>query len=107
MPTATATRAAPIGSGVLHNALEDARDRAQLQAFCLAIHCAPADASSDGIHGDMLRVFDLMRARGYQVSEPKRPQTQLRKSVTTWLVNVTLPAGGPSFVLGFCTPNTS
>jgi hypothetical protein len=110
MSTATATRparTAPIGSGPLHNALEDARDRAKLEAFCLAIGCAPADASSDGVHVDMLRVFDLMRRRGYSVSEPIRPQAQQRKDVTTWLANVTLPAGGPSLVLGFSTPNTS
>lgn len=107
---ATATRparTAPIGSGHLHNALEDARDRTKLHAFCAAIGCGPADASSDGVRVDMLRVFETMRRRGYTVSQPTRPQAQLRKDVTTWLVNVTLPAGGPSFVLGFSTPNTS
>jgi hypothetical protein len=107
---ATATRparTAPIGSGHLHNVLEDARDRAQLQAFCAGVGCALDDASSDGIHVDMPMVLDLMRRRGYTVSEPTRPQTQLRKSVTTWLASITLPAGGPSLVLGFSTPNTS
>ena len=110
MTTATATRparTAPIGSGHLHGALEDARDRAKLQAFCHAIGCTAADASSDGVRVDMLRVFEVMRRRGYSVSEPTRPQAQRLKGATTWLSNVTLPAGGPSFVLGFCTPNTS
>jgi hypothetical protein len=110
MPTATATRparTAPIGSGHLHNVLEDARDRAQLAAFCAGVGCTLADASSDGVHVDMLRVFEVMRRRGYSVSQPTRPQAQQHTNVTTWLASVTLPAGGPSFVLGFSTPNTS
>ena len=111
MPSAaTATRAAPIGTGPLHCALEDARDRAYLQELCRAVGCIPADVSSDGIRIDMLRVFDLMRQRGYLVSDPTRPQAQpraQRKHRTTWLVNVTLPASGASFVWAFEVPNTS
>ena len=103
----TATRAKPIGTGHLHNALEDARDLATLQAFCRAIHCTPADISSDGIRVDMLHIFDFMRQRGYGVSVPVQPQAQMRKGATTWLVAITLPHGGPSATLGFYVPNTS
>lgn len=110
MNAATTTRparAAPIGTGHLHSTLEDARDRTRLQAFCAAVDCAPTTVSVDGVHADWPRVFDLMRQRGYTVTEPTRPQTQMRKDVTTWLTTITLPNGGPSCVLGFCTPNTS
>lgn len=107
MSAATATRAAPIGTGPLHCALEDARDRAYLQDLWRAVACERADVSSDGIRIDMLRVFDLMRQRGYLVSEPRRPQLQRRQGRSTWLVDVTLPAGGASFVWAFETPNTS
>ena len=110
MTTATATRparAAPIGTGQLHTTLEDARDRARLQAFCAAVSCTPADASLDGIHVDWPRLFETMRQRGYTVTEPRRPQAQPRRDVTTWLATITLPDNGPRCVLGFCTPNTS
>jgi hypothetical protein len=104
---ATATRAAPIGTGALHCALEESRDRGHLQDLCRAVSCIAADVSSDGIRIDMLRVFELMRERGYQVSEPRRPTTQRRPGRTTWLVDVTLPAAGASFVWAFDVPNTS
>lgn len=108
MPTAaTARRATPIGAGILHNALEDARDRSNLQALCHAVVCTAPEVSADGIHTDMLRLFDLMRQRGYIVGEPRRPQTQRRQHVATWLVNVTLPAGGASFTWAYDAPNTS
>lgn len=107
MSAATAIRAAPIGAGHLHNALEDARDLAILQSFCGAINCAPADISLDGIRVDMLHIFDFMRQRGYAVGAPTRPQAQRSRSATTWLVAITLPQQGPSFTLGFQVPNTS
>ena len=107
MSTATTTRAKPIGTGHLHNALEDARDLATLQVFCRAIHCTPADISSDGIHVDMLHIFDFMRVRGYGVGAPTRPQAQMCKGATTWLVAITLPGNGPSVTLGFYVPNIS
>lgn len=108
MPSAaTATRAPRIGAGPAHCALEDARDLANLNALCRAVACKSADVSSDGIRIDMLRVFDTMRQRGYLVSDPRRPQLQRRHGRTTWLVDVTLPADGPSFTWAFETPNTS
>lgn len=110
MPT-TATRpkpaAAPIGTGHLHKALEDSRDHARLDDFCSSMRCSPADVSADGIHLDILRVLDLMRARGYQVGAPIKPQQQPRRELTTWLVDVTLPNHGPSLRLGLVTPNAS
>lgn len=109
MTTATATgprrATAPIGTGHLHKALEDSRDHAQLDAFCAAVGCMPSEASADGVHLDILHVFDLMRARGYKVSAPVKPQQQLRPGFTTWLVDATLPNNGPSLRLGFVTLN--
>lgn len=111
MPT-TATRAparahtTPPGTGVLHHALEDARDLGRLNDFCSAHVCTSAQVSTDGKRLDMLKVFALMRTRGYQVSQPVKPQQQLRKGYTTWTVDVTVPAGA-AVSLAFSTPNTS
>lgn len=110
MPTtATKTRraVAPIGTGHLHKALEDSRDHAELDAFCAVVGCTAADVSSDGIHLDILHVFDLMRSRGYKVSAPVKPQQQLRPGFTTQLVDVTLPNNGPILRLAFATSNAS
>lgn len=104
---ARGAHAAPLGTGHLHRALEDARDLANLQSFCRALTCAAADVSSDGIHLDVLRVLDVMRQRGYGVGRPAPAPCQVRKGRTIWHVSVTLPAGGPSLTLGFYTPNTS
>lgn len=106
----TATRprhVAPIGTGHLHKALEDSRDHAELDAFCAAVGCTAAEVSSDGIHLDILHVFDAMRSRGYKVSAPVKPQQQLRPGFTTQLVDVTLPNNGPSLRLAFATANHS
>lgn len=91
---------------MLHQALEDARDLATLQAFCSAHACTSKDVSGDDKRLDMLRVFDLMRSRGYGVSKPVRPQAQPRKGYTVWVVEVSLP-DGPTAQLAFYTPNTS
>lgn len=107
--TATRSRSsvAPIGTGHLHKALEDSRDHAKLDEFCAAVGCTPAEASSDGVHLDILHVFDLMRSRGYKVSAPIKPTHQPRPGLTTWLVDATLPNNGPSLRLGFVTANQS
>jgi hypothetical protein len=114
MTAATAARApnarartTPPGTGHLHQALEDARDRDTLHRFCSANVCTPAEVSSDGKRLDVLRVFDLMRSRGYAVSPPVRNQHQAKKGFTAWLVDVTLPGPGPSLKLGFYTPNSN
>jgi hypothetical protein len=108
--TTTATRpryATPIGTGHLHKALEDSRDHAELDAFCAAVGCTTADVSSDGVHLDILHVFDLMRARGYKLSAPIKPTHQPRPGLTTWLVDTTLPNNGPSLRLAFVTRDHS
>lgn len=97
--------AAPIGTGYLHKALEDSRDHAQLDALCAAVGCTAAEASSDGVHLDILHVFDLMRSRGYKVGALIKPQQQPRPGFTTWLIDATLPNNGPSVRLGFVTAN--
>lgn len=116
MTTATATRQAaghrnhttPIGTGELHQALEASRDLRALRDFCSAYVCTPDEVSSDGGKSlNVLRVLDLMRSRGYGVSDPTRPQQQPRhrQGMTAWLVDVTLPSG-PKFQMGFYTPST-
>ncbi len=111
MPT-TAVRAAaraqttPPGTGALHHALEDARDLGRLNAFCSAHVCTVDQVSADGKRLDMLKVFGLMRTRGYQVSQPSKPQQQLHKAHTTWTVDITVPTGA-AVSLAFSTPNTS
>lgn len=100
-------RAAPIGTGQLHKALEDSRDHARLDDFCATMGCSAADVSADGIHLDILRVLDLMRARGYAVSAPIKPPHQPRRDLTTWLLDVTLPNNGPCLRLAFLTPNVT
>jgi hypothetical protein len=110
MPT-TATRpkkaAAPIGTGQLHQALVVQRDLSKLQDFCAAVRCTHAEASSDNVHLDILRVLDLMRQRGYQASAPIKASHQPRRDLTTWLVEVALPNNGPSLRLGLVTLNSS
>jgi hypothetical protein len=98
----------PIGTGELHQALEASRDLRALRDFCSAYVCTPDEVSSDGGKSlNVLRVLDLMRRRGYGVSDPTRPQHQPkhRQGLTTWLVDVTLPTGA-RFQMGFYTPST-
>ncbi|XYJ11791.1 hypothetical protein ACSUZJ_07320 [Telluria sp. B2] len=106
--TTTATRyaksaAAPLGTGELHRALDSASKAAALQAFCRNTGTRPDEVSANGTDLDILRVFDAMRARGYQVSEPQRPQHQPRKGFTAWWVHIRMP--GAEFALGFYTVN--
>jgi len=96
-------QAARLGTGHLHDALEGARDLAALNAFCATQACAPAEVSVDGRRLDMLRIFDLMRARGYDVADPVRPQHQPRKGFTGWIVHVRMP--GAELDLAFYTPD--
>lgn len=108
MTAATAARsgkptASPLGTGALHQALEASTKSAALAAFCRNTGTQPGEVSADGISLDILRVFDAMRARGYQVSEPQRPQHQPKKGLTAWWVHVGMP--GAEFALGFYTTN--
>lgn len=91
----------PLGTGDLHRALEASAKSAALEAFCRSTGTRPDEVSADGASLDILRVFDAMRARGYQVSEPERPQQQPKKGFTAWLVHVHKP--GVEFRLGFYT----
>lgn len=94
-----------LGTGHLHDALECARDLAALNAFCATHRCQPADVSVDGRRLDLSLIFSLMRARGYQVSEPQRPQHQPRKGFTAWWVHVR--TAGAEFALGYYVPETA
>ena len=98
MPT-TATRkpakasATLPSSQTLHDTLVSANDAAALARFARNTGCSTAEVSGPDGRLGILQVFDAMRRRGYQVSEPKRPQAQPRPGFTAWLVTVTLPKG--------------
>lgn len=91
----------PLGAGDLHQALEDASQLAVLNSFCSAVKCSPAEVSTDGVHVELPRVFDLMRARGIEVAEPVRAPMQPKPGFTGWLVHVRMP--GAEFDIGFYT----
>ena len=59
--------------------------------------------TQDGTQLDTFKFLDAMRARGYQVSEPRIPQAQTRPGHTAWKVDITVPAG-VSLQLVFFTP---
>lgn len=96
-------RTATPGTGELSQALEEARDRETLRSFCSAHVCTPAEVSNDGKRLDMPRVLQLMRARGYDVSTPIKPQHQpkARQGLTAWIVHIRLPRA--EFDIGFYT----
>jgi len=89
----------------------------ELQAALKAAHLAAAvsrvaDATGmdrteittpDGTRLDTFKFLDAMRARGYQVSEPRIPQTQTKAGHTAWKVDITVPAGA-SLQMVFFTP---
>lgn len=105
MSVATPSRArpasAPLGTGALHQALEASSAAGALQSFCQNTGMRPDEVSADGVHLDVLRVFDALRSRGYQVGQPQRPQHQPRKGFTAWWVHVR--KSGAEFALGFYT----
>jgi len=98
------TRTTPLGTGELHQALENARDQGELARFCSAHVCTPTDVSEDGVRLHLPRVLHLMRSRGYHVCNPIPPQHQPKKGFTAWLVHIRTP-GGIEFDMGFYTPN--
>lgn len=91
------------GTGELSQALEEARDRETLSRFCSAHVCTPSEVSNGGNRLDMPRVLQLMRARGYDVSSPTKPQHQpkARQGLTAWIVHIRLPRA--EFDIGFYT----
>jgi hypothetical protein len=107
----TSATHARIGTGDLHKALEESKERARLAKererltrFCEHTGCAVDQVSVDGIHLDMPRTLDTMRSRGYTVGDPQRPKIQRHPGFTTWWVSIEIPAG-PALALSFFTPN--
>jgi len=108
-------RTTQLGTGELHQVLEDARDRAALAQFCSAHVCTSQDVSEDGRRLHMPRVLQLMRDRGYQVSEPAKSQLQpkAKQGFTAWLVHIRTPRitvqcaelAAVEFDIGFYTSN--
>lgn len=105
-PAAHPPRTTPIGTGDLHRALEDARDLAQLHAFCCAHVCTTGQVSADGKRLNMLMVFDLMRLHGYAITQPAKAPRQPRRNSTMWTVTVTLP-NKTTVQLAFATPDAA
>lgn len=93
----------PIGTGELHQALETERDRHQLVEFCSAHVCTPDQVSTDGKRLHLPHVLQLMRDRGYQVSEPARAPHQPKRGLTAWLVHIRITRA--EFDIGFYTPD--
>lgn len=78
----------------LSKALAAAATLARLQHLATSIRCAPADLSSDGGRSiDILRVLDVMRARGYHIDPPVIAKTQPQPQHTVWLLDVVVPSG--------------
>lgn len=96
----------PPGTGELHQALEDASDATRLHAFCELVECSAEQASADGKRLSLLRVLDLMRGRGYGVTEPAKAPHQPRRNFTTWIVVVTFQ-NKTTVQLAFATPDAS
>ncbi|WP_208279301.1 hypothetical protein [Massilia oculi] len=101
MIAATAPRAA-VGTGELSQALHEANDRDALNRFCSAHVCTPADVSEDGVHMHLPSVLQLMRSRGYQVSEPTRSPHQPKRGLVAWIVRIQIKH--VRFDLAFYTP---
>jgi len=96
-------RTTPLGTGELHQALEEARDRATLANFCSAHVCTPTDVSEDGVRLHLPRVLQLMRNRGYQVADPIRASHQPKRGFTAWIVHIQISRA--EFDIGFYTPD--
>ena len=78
----------------LSQALAAAAALARLQHLATSIRCTPADLSSDGGRSiDILRVLDVMRARGYRIDAPAMAAAQPRPQHTIWLIKIILPSG--------------
>jgi len=101
-PLKARTRAVP-GTGELHQALEDARDRDALTRFCSAHVCTPGEVSDDGKRLHLPQVLELMRSRGYVVSDPVRASHQPKRGFTAWVVHIRITRA--EFDLGFYTPD--
>jgi hypothetical protein len=98
-----AAHEAPLGTGELHQALTDSRDHAALTEFCSAHVCTPEEVSADGKRLHLPHVLQLMRKRGYQVSEPARSthQPKAKQGLTAWLVHIR--TARVEFDIGFYT----
>ena len=97
-PATTAHSSAPHHNP-LSQALAASNAAARLAAFVRATGCNPLDVSSDqGKSLNWLSVLDVMRRRGYTVGEPVRPQAQLRRGHTAWLVTIGIRAAGVTLV---------
>ena len=101
-PTSRARTTLPR-TGELSRALEDARDRDTLHKFCSAHVCTADQVSEDGNRLHLPRVLQLMRSRGYQVSDPVRAPHQPKRGFTAWLVHIRVTRA--EFELGFYTPD--
>ena len=78
----------------LSQALAASAALARLQHLAKSVRCAPTDLSSDGGRSiDMLRLLDVMRARGYHIDPPVMATAQPNPQHTVWLIDVVVPTG--------------
>lgn len=84
-----AARQPPSDNSPLSQVLAASSATAKLSSFCQFTGCDPLDLSADdGKSLDLLRVLEAMRKRGYEVTTPVKPQAQLTRGHTTWLVTI-------------------
>lgn len=97
----------PAGTGGLGQALHEACNRDALNRFCSAHVCTSAEVSEDGTHLHLPSVLQLMRARGYEVSAPIKPQHQpkARQGLTAWIVHIRIRH--VEFDLAFYAPSAA
>ena len=90
MKTLPATRSPATDRTRLSDALAASSGAAaRLRDFARSTGCDPLDLSIDaGKSLDLGSVLDMMRQRGYQVSDPVRPQAQPRRGATAWPITI-------------------
>lgn len=96
-------RTTVLGTDELNRALENARDKDSLQKFCSAHACTSEQVSENGTRLYLPHVLQLMRSRGYQVSDPVRAPHQPKRGFTAWIVHIRVTRA--EFDLGFYTPD--
>lgn len=78
----------------LSQALAASAALARLQHLAKSVRCDPTDLSSDGgLSIDMLRLLEVMRARGYRIDPPVMATAQPSPLHTIWLINIVVPTG--------------
>lgn len=74
----------------LHAVLEAANNAARVTRFADATGCARDEITGANGCVDPFKVLGAMRARGYEVGEPRIPKTQTKPGFTAWKVAIAI-----------------